>query len=138
MSNLFWKGRLEELKTSVCDELNLDGKWSSPGGDVKLFVTASYSLKWYGRSRKKLMILSDDDDRTLENKLMEMASKEPDIVPNLYVGSEEESNMAVDRLVQNVCCDGDALSSNSILYDNAYKNLYKTMFTRCRYGAKTA
>ena len=44
LSNLFadesgylWKGNLSELKRFVQDEIKLTGKWSSPGGETKLF-----------------------------------------------------------------------------------------------------
>ena len=29
------------------DELNLTGKWTSPGGDVKQFSCTSATIKWY-------------------------------------------------------------------------------------------
>ena len=42
---------------------------------MKLFVPSSYSFKWCGRSKRKLMMLSDDDDHSLENKLMEWRAR---------------------------------------------------------------
>ena len=56
LSNLFadeseylWKGNLSELKRFVQDELKLTGKWSSPGGETKLFKGTDVILKWSGK-----------------------------------------------------------------------------------------
>ena len=40
----------------VKDELNLTGKWTSPGGDVKQFSCTSATIKWY-QGKKVLKIL---------------------------------------------------------------------------------
>ena len=52
---LYWKGCLQSLKKIVEDELNIAGKLSSPGGDVKLFTSKDHAIKWYGPSKKKRM-----------------------------------------------------------------------------------
>lgn len=43
---LTWHGNLEELKQFIDEELKLSpGKWSSPGGETKLFVNEDIKLK---------------------------------------------------------------------------------------------
>ena len=39
-----WNGCLESLKNFVHADLNLRGKWSSPGGEVKLFKDPKFSF----------------------------------------------------------------------------------------------
>ena len=64
-----WEGSLESLKEFIKDKLNIEGKWSSPGGETKLFTSANCLMKWYGKSRKKLVVVKDDKN------LMEKLSK---------------------------------------------------------------
>ena len=52
-----WQSDISGLRDFVQDSLNLDGKWSSPGGDVKLFENEKYCLKWYGVAKKGLLIV---------------------------------------------------------------------------------
>jgi hypothetical protein len=48
---IYWDGTLCKLKQLVSEELNLSENWKSPGGEVKLFISGSLSLKWQGRPR---------------------------------------------------------------------------------------
>ena len=45
---LAWESHISDLKEFVQNSLNFDGKWSSPGSDVKVFENEKYCLKWYG------------------------------------------------------------------------------------------
>ena len=74
----FWNGSLKELKSFVYDKLDLKGKWSSPGGEVKLFVNSNVSFKWYGSTQKRLVILKDDEENSLIDALKEHAIYEND------------------------------------------------------------
>ena len=56
-----WKGNLPQLKCFVENDLKLIGKWSSPGGETKLFKNTEISLKWFGQTRKKLVIENDTE-----------------------------------------------------------------------------
>ena len=42
-----WEGSLEELKAFVKYDLQRQGRWTSPGGEVKLFTSCNYILKWH-------------------------------------------------------------------------------------------
>lgn len=57
---LTWYGNLEELKHFICEHLKLSGKWSSPGGETKLFTNDEITLKWNGPNRKKISVVKDD------------------------------------------------------------------------------
>ena len=39
----------------------MSGKWTSPGGEVKLFTNANFRLGWQGPSIKRLVIIKDDE-----------------------------------------------------------------------------
>ena len=43
---LSWTGDLTSLKTFVEVDLNLEGIWSSSGGEKKLFVAENVTIQW--------------------------------------------------------------------------------------------
>ena len=57
---LYWNGNLTELKSFVASCLNLDGKWSSPGGQVKLFKVQNLEIKYNGKVRIRKNCRSQD------------------------------------------------------------------------------
>ena len=86
-----WNGTLSDLKCFVNDILNLKGKWTSPGGDVKLFSTADsgFLIKWFGLRSQKLVIQADDDDKYLHKKFESLVNRyESDHVGSGYVSGE--------------------------------------------------
>ena len=54
-SKLKWRGDMESLERFIADDLNLTGKWSSPGGDARAFTNENeistegdiVEIKWY-------------------------------------------------------------------------------------------
>ena len=61
-----WIGNLIELKSYLEYHLKLDGVWSLPGGDAKMFKSSEgLSFKWYGRKSKKIVILKDNSQSYL-------------------------------------------------------------------------
>ena len=65
----FWEGNLPQLKSFVEKTLKIDGSWSSPGGEVTLFKSQNVILKWYGTTRKKLVVQEDREDCFVESIL---------------------------------------------------------------------
>ena len=65
----FWEGNLPQLKSFVQNTLKIDGSWSSPGGEAKLFKAENIILKWYGPTRKKLVVQEDREDCSVESIL---------------------------------------------------------------------
>ncbi len=54
-----WLATFKDLKNFVEELLGIKGKWTSPGGDAKLFQSegeGEFVLKWYGPRSKKLVI----------------------------------------------------------------------------------
>ena len=62
-----WRGDLITLQKLVKDELNLTGKWTSPGGDVKQFSCTSATIKWY--QGKKVLKILGKNTQTIEQRL---------------------------------------------------------------------
>ena len=73
-----WEGCLDDLRKFVQADLKLHGKWTSPGGEVKLFTCNEYTLKWYGVNKKKLVVIRDNDKGSLVEKLTNLASLSSD------------------------------------------------------------
>ena len=86
-----WMGDINQIKQFVDLNLNLIGKWTSPGGDTKLFTSecGSVCLKWLGRRKRKLIVVKDTSNKfanSLEerNYSFELKCDED----NVSVGSE--------------------------------------------------
>ena len=62
-----WTGDFESLKQFVSDTLKLDGTWSQPGGDKKLFTFGDSSISW--RKNKNLLSLDGEKASNLKRKL---------------------------------------------------------------------
>lgn len=56
----------------------MSGKWTSPGGEVKLFTNVNFRLKWQGSSTKRLVIIKDDEENYLAKALRRYAIDESD------------------------------------------------------------
>lgn len=74
-SGYLWKGNLSELKCFVQDVLKLTGKWSSPGGETKLFKGTDVILKWFGPTRMRLVVEKDSERNFLANTLLSLYTK---------------------------------------------------------------
>ena len=71
-----WEGCLDDLRKFVQANLKLQGKWTSPGSEVKLFTCNEYTLKWYGVNKNKL--IRDNNKGSLVEKLKNLASLSSD------------------------------------------------------------
>ncbi len=67
--DFFWRGDLNDLKQFVETSLNLHGKWSSPGGDVKQYTGEEFVLKWYGVTKRKIVLVKDSEENALKSML---------------------------------------------------------------------
>ena len=96
-NELYWKGSLDDLKEFVHSKLKLDGSWSSPGGDVKLFTGENISLKWQGIHKQKLAVISNNGDQDIGEELIKLAVSSKNINPPSSYQCEQEANMVVNR-----------------------------------------
>ena len=56
-----WSGDYESLKQFVKDDLNLEGTWSQPGGDRKLFTLGDSTILW--KKNKNVLCLDGTIER---------------------------------------------------------------------------
>ena len=66
-----WTKSFPDLQSFVTASLNITGKWTSPGGDAKLFKSdgdGEFVIKWYGPRSKRLAIQSDNAEQYLKLK----------------------------------------------------------------------
>ena len=70
-------GNLADLKSFVNDILNLKGKWTSPGGNAKLFsaADAGFVIKWFGIQSQKLVIQVDNEENYLKKKFESLVNE---------------------------------------------------------------
>ncbi|CAB4004318.1 Hypothetical predicted protein [Paramuricea clavata] len=58
----------------VKSDLGIDGQWKSTGGEVKKFTSKSFTLKWHGKTKQKLVVIQDDENESLQEKLVKSAT----------------------------------------------------------------
>ena len=70
---LLWTSDLESLKNSVERRLNLQGKWTSPGGISKQFKSSSNNLimSWYNIKQLTLAFRQGPDGSCFKSKLVD-------------------------------------------------------------------
>ena len=103
-SKLKWRGSLETLRSFVSSELNLSGKWTSPGGDLKVFTNGNKSMnenetvtiKWY--QGKKVFLVQGDRASNIEATIY-------DKIPLISSIEEGEINRKDNTETQNLHTD---------------------------------
>ena len=117
---LAWIGSLESLKLFVQSDLNIEGQWSSPGGEVKQFTSENYTMKWYGRKKQKLVITRDDKNESLRKKLTEFATLNKAIIHDIdkqygeAEGKQSEGNSNMVEVMENSWSDDGKYDSDHI------------------------
>ena len=65
-----WSGDFESLKLLLKEDLKLDGTWSHPGGDKKLFSAENITISW--RRNKSILLLEGENAGSLMKNLCDM------------------------------------------------------------------
>ena len=81
---LTWKSSLDSLKSFVKSDLQQQGKWSSPGGNMKQFKSTNKNLiiNWYSKKQQTLCFQGRDGP-TLKDKLVQLVQNMPGITTNM-------------------------------------------------------
>jgi hypothetical protein len=66
----YWDSILVKLKEFVSKELKLSGRWTSPGGEVKLFTADTVSLKWHGKTIKTITLAGNSTQTDELSKIL--------------------------------------------------------------------
>ena len=92
---LIWTDSLDSLRAFVEEALNLtDGKWSSPGGDTKMYENQGVAIKWHMKTQT--LAVHEDENSLIEEKLMSMALISKKLASNL-VNNDSDQNVHVDE-----------------------------------------
>ena len=96
---------METLKSFIANELNLTGKWTSPGGDVKAFTNdndyitedETIKIKWY--QGKKILTIQGVKSQDIEDKIRDEMQK----ISHTGEGEskDEQDNVSLDQTALN-------------------------------------
>ena len=103
----FWNGSLNELNSFVETNLGLSGKWTSPGGHVKLFTNLNFRLKWQGSLIKRLVKMKEDERNYLAKALRKYAVDESDNVELCSVELNQAHTTAKTKSPSDDCPEYD-------------------------------
>ena len=94
---LIWTDSLESLQDFVEEVLNLtNGKWSSPGGDTKMYESQDVVIKWHMKTQT--LAVHEGENSQIEEKLMSLALISKKLACNL-VNIDAEQNDHVDESI---------------------------------------
>ena len=69
-----WTGDLVSLKQFSSEVLKLDGKWSQPGGDKKLFTFGNSTMVW--RKNKHVLTINGERSEEIKKQICEVMLKD--------------------------------------------------------------
>lgn len=72
--SLAWTSDFDSLKKFLNEVLNLDGEWTQPGGDKKLFTFGNSSIVW--RKTKGLLLFKGEQSMAVKTKICEAMLQE--------------------------------------------------------------
>ena len=96
-----WHGTFEELQVFVNEELEIQTKWSSPRGGLKLLETDDLSIRWYSTSFSLIVKGKDSEDLKeklllLSKKEMEMDEEHETLIDNEDMDADREEALSVE------------------------------------------
>jgi hypothetical protein len=115
---LLWVGDFEELKRFSKEVLHLPAKWTSPGGDAKLYSDKNLKLKWSGPSKKKLLVVKDENS-CISNILKEktsMKTTEKSVCTDEHVAAMTSTEATGINSEQHETCDKCHSKDTEILH----------------------
>ena len=101
-----WTGDLASLKVFVENELNLQGTWSSPGGEKKLFVAENLTIQWL--KNKKFLSIEGKNVNKVVHHLIEYICSESD-QQNYDACNIDNTEIHSKKKAKNVIIDGEFL-----------------------------
>ena len=84
VDQLAWKSSLDSWKSFVMCNLQQQGKWTSPGGNMKQFKSTNKNLiiNWYSKKQQTLCF-QGRDGATLKNRLVQLVQNMPEVTTNV-------------------------------------------------------
>jgi hypothetical protein len=90
--SLTWTGDLVSLKQFSSEVLKLDGEWSQPGGDKKLFTFVNSTMVW--RKNKNVLTINGERSEEIKKQICEVMLKDNLTLPT--PPSQAQSSMTTD------------------------------------------
>lgn len=119
--NFFWKGDYEGLQELIRNEIKLNGKWLSTGGDAKEFLHRDFLMKWHGQKSQRISVVKDNSKCYFQNSLSRFAStidgKDIDMTNEACI----EKDVGADH-VADVVVDQREEIKDSVASSNEYKS----------------
>ena len=115
--HLYWSGDLASLKHFVCNVIKLQGSWSQPGGDKKVFSGDAFSITW----RKSKRMLKFDGERSNELKRL---------FCNELCGAQNPSQVGYEDERVNQSCESSSCKCLGLSTDMAGVQLDLVMMQR--------
>ena len=115
--HLYWSGDLASLKHFVCNVIKLQGSWSQPGGDKKVFSGDAFSITW----RKSKRMLKFDGERSNELK---------QLFCNELCGAQNPSQVGYEDERVNQSCESSSCKCLGLSTDMAGVQLDLVMMQR--------
>ena len=98
----------------IGNDMKLSGTWSSPCREIKYFKAGDeFSIKWYSRKSKKIMISKDDDAESLSKKFKAFAN----ILPTV---NDQESTTSKNQVYD--IASKNAADCSGILFTEFFNN----------------
>ena len=122
-----WNGDFNSLKALVEALIKCEsGKWTSPGGEAKVFKSKNFSLKWYGPKKRKLIIVEDKEEKFLWNTLGTYAQEiKPEThYENLKVSAHVANCMEDKQQKQKPSDPIDSASESSEHYERQITDMF--------------
>jgi hypothetical protein len=112
-----WTGDFLSLKQFVNENLKLQGKWSQPRGDKKVFTTGTNSISWR-KSRKDLQFKGTDAE-LLKHSVCSIMKDTGNIVNNMATNTEMPTCQNNRELTTDIACIKlDQVINERHIFDN--------------------
>ena len=122
-----WDSSASNLKEFVSNALGLTGKWTSPGGEAKLFTSDGLNIKWHGKKSKRISLSGDpikiNDLSEVFKSMIKMSaeslSSETEVCNDFSIATEQEilTSFIVENSVHLVN-DSTLVNDNTKLLDS--------------------
>ncbi len=96
--SLAWTGDFVSLKQFWSEVLNLDSKWTQPGGDRKLFTFGNSTMVW--RRNKNLFTINGERSEEIKKRVCKVMLK--DSITLSTLPSQAQSSMTTDAYFDDI------------------------------------
>lgn len=116
---LAWSGDLESLKELLCEKYKLNGTWSHPGGDKKVFTFGDSSISW--RRNKHLLYFDGSKANLIKKELCKQMCEDGE--DNLELAEVHVSDAASSCKSNDFSVDMESLKSGQSVNGDAIRSL---------------